>query len=172
MTDIPIIETERLILRGHRVEDFPASAAMWGDLEVTRMISGRAFTPEECWGRVLRYVGHWTLMGFGYWVLTRKSDGKFVGEAGFANYERAIESDYVRLPEIGWMLAPAFHRQGFASEAVAAITSWGDRHFKGGKTVCLIAPENAPSIRLAGRAGYKLAEHNTYLGQPTLVLTR
>jgi RimJ/RimL family protein N-acetyltransferase len=172
MHDIPIIETERLILRGHRAEDFPASAAMWGDLEVTRLISGRAFTPEECWGRVLRYVGHWALMGFGYWVLTRKSDGAFVGESGFANYRRPIESPHAKLPEIGWVLAPAHHRQGYGLEAVDAITRWGDRFFKGGKTMCLIAPENAPSIRLAERAGYRIVEHNTYLDQPTLILLR
>ena len=43
---IPSIETERLRLRGHRVEDFAACTAMWGDPVVTRYIGGRAFTAE------------------------------------------------------------------------------------------------------------------------------
>ena len=34
--EIPVIETERLILRGRRLEDFPAYAAMWAHPEVVR----------------------------------------------------------------------------------------------------------------------------------------
>lgn len=41
----PIIETERLILRAHRLDDFPALAAMWGDPVVARFISGQPSTP-------------------------------------------------------------------------------------------------------------------------------
>jgi RimJ/RimL family protein N-acetyltransferase len=35
---VPVIETERLRLRGHRLEDFPDSAALWADPLVTRFI--------------------------------------------------------------------------------------------------------------------------------------
>lgn len=37
---IPAIETERLILRPHRIEDFDAYAAFWADPEVIRFITG------------------------------------------------------------------------------------------------------------------------------------
>ena len=40
--EVPILETERLRLRGHRVDDFAASAAMWADPIVTRYIGGKA----------------------------------------------------------------------------------------------------------------------------------
>ena len=172
MMSTPVIETERLILRGHAKQDFAASAAMWGNIAVTRHISGRIFTPEECWGRVLRYVGHWALLGFGYWVLTQKSDGAFVGEAGLADYQRAIESQYARLPEIGWVVTPAFQGQGFAREAVAAITAWGDRHFKGGKTMCIIDADNAPSLRVAAKAGYEPVEVVSYMGGDVQLFVR
>ncbi len=33
---VPVLETERLILRGHRLEDFAAYAAMWADPIVTK----------------------------------------------------------------------------------------------------------------------------------------
>jgi RimJ/RimL family protein N-acetyltransferase len=172
MTVTPVIETERLTLRGHARTDFAASAAMWGDLEVTRHISGRAFTPEECWGRLLRYIGHWSLLGFGYWVLARKSDGAFVGEAGLADYQRAFESKYARLPEIGWVVAPAFHGQGYAQEAVAAITAWGDRHFNGGKTMCIIDADNKPSLRVAEKAGYRPVEVVRYMDNDVQLFVR
>jgi len=51
---VPPLETARLRLRGHRVEDFAACAAMWADPVVTRYIGGRPFTAEEVWTRLLR----------------------------------------------------------------------------------------------------------------------
>ena len=38
---IPVLTTERLILRPHRAEDFDAVAAMTGDAEVMRYIGGK-----------------------------------------------------------------------------------------------------------------------------------
>ena len=43
----PVIETERVILRPHRIEDFEAYQAMWADPGVTRFIGGRARSREE-----------------------------------------------------------------------------------------------------------------------------
>lgn len=45
MSDV-VLETERLILRPHRVEDFPDVAALWADPVVVRHISGVQSTPE------------------------------------------------------------------------------------------------------------------------------
>ena len=78
---VPVIETERLILRGHVLEDSEASLALWTDPEVTRFIGGKPSTTEEVWPRLLRYAGHWSLLGFGYWAITEKATGRFVGEA-------------------------------------------------------------------------------------------
>jgi RimJ/RimL family protein N-acetyltransferase len=49
MVQVPVIETERLKLRGHRLGDFGACAAMWADPIVTRHIGGRPFSEEESW---------------------------------------------------------------------------------------------------------------------------
>jgi RimJ/RimL family protein N-acetyltransferase len=86
--DIPILETGRLTLRGHRLQDFPASAAMWADPNVTRHIMGKPCSEEESWSRMLRYLGHWSLAGYGYWLVEEKATGRFVGEVGFADYKR------------------------------------------------------------------------------------
>src|SRR5579864_5518349 len=89
--EVPVLETERLRLRGHRLEDFVQSAAMWGDPKVTQYIGGKPLTEEECWTRLLRYAGHWSLLGFGYWVAEEKASGNFVGEVGFADYKRDLQ---------------------------------------------------------------------------------
>jgi len=54
---VPVLETERLKLRGHRLDDFPACATMWADPAVTRHIGGKPLSTEESWTKFLRYFG-------------------------------------------------------------------------------------------------------------------
>jgi RimJ/RimL family protein N-acetyltransferase len=169
---VPILETERLKLRGQRVKDFAACAAMWADPIVTRHFGGKCLNEEEAWSRFLRYVGHWSLLGFGYWVVEEKSTGGFAGEIGFADYKRDMESPLKNAPEIGWVLASNSHGKGYATEAVRAALAWGDRHFEAPQTSCIINPENLPSIRVAQKCGYRELLRTTYKGQPAIVFVR
>jgi RimJ/RimL family protein N-acetyltransferase len=169
---VPILETARLRLRGHRLEDFPHSAAMWADPNVTRHVGGRPLTEEECWTRFLRYVGHWAVSGFGYWVTEEKATGAFVGEIGFADYKRALQPSMKGIPESGWVLASHAHGKGYATEAVRAIVAWGDAHFGPLRTACIIAPENRASIRVAEKCGYRQSQVATYHDHPVLIFVR
>ncbi|HEY7388756.1 MAG TPA: GNAT family N-acetyltransferase [Bryobacteraceae bacterium] len=172
MTGRPEIETERLLLRAHSVDDFPHSAAMWADPVVTRHIGGRTFSTEESWARVLRYIGHWEALGFGYWVVEEKTTGHFVGEAGFGEFKREIEPRIDGLPEMGWAFVSRVHGQGYATEAVRAVAAWGDRHLNAPRTVCLIHPENQASLRVAEKCGFEEYRRTEYKGQPTILLAR
>lgn len=169
---VPELETERLKLRGHRLDDYAASAAMWADPNVTRHIGGKPLSQEESWTKLLRYVGHWALLGFGYWVVEEKATGRFVGEIGFADYKRELEPSLHDKPEIGWVLAPASQDKGYATEAVRAAIRWGDANFGPAQTACIIYPENLPSIRVAEKCGYRQWRLTTYKGRPTLVFVR
>lgn len=169
---IPVLDSERLRLRGHSVTDFPACAAMWADPVVTRQLGRKPFTEEESWTRLLRYVGHWELLGFGYWVVEEKASAKFVGEVGFANYKRDMESPVKQLPEIGWVLAAWAHGKGYATEAALAAIRWGDEHFSPSRTTCIVSPDNLASIRVAEKCGYRDLQLTLYKGQPTMVFVR
>ena len=128
-SSIPTIETGRLLLRGYRLDDFTACAALWADPYVTRFIGGRPLSAEESWARLLRYAGHWGLLGFGYWVIEEKSSGEFVGELGFADWKREIEPA-IQVPEAGWVLATEAHGKGYATEALPrAALAWAGRSF-------------------------------------------
>jgi RimJ/RimL family protein N-acetyltransferase len=170
--EVPILETERLRLRGHHVNDFVDCAAMWADPLVTRFIGGKPLGEEEAWTKFLRYAGHWRMLGFGYWVVVEKASGKFVGEIGFADYKREVEPSLKGMPEIGWVLAAEAHGRGYATEAVRAVVAWGDAHFEGARTACIIAPENRASIRVAEKCGYRQLQHATYKGRETLMFVR
>jgi RimJ/RimL family protein N-acetyltransferase len=167
----PTIVTARLTLRAHAVGDFAESAAMWADAAVTRFIGGRPSTPEECWQRLLRYAGLWSLLGYGYWVVRETATGRFVGEVGFGNFHRELDPPFGDTPEIGWALSPWAHGRGYAAEAVQAAVGWADaQRFE--RTVCLISPDNAPSIRVAARAGYREYDRTGFKGSPTILFER
>jgi len=168
---IPVIETERLRMRGHAVSDLDVVAAMWGDPAIVRHITGKPSTREESWARLTRYAGHWALMGYGFWLIEEKATGRFVGEAGFADFKREMEVPF-GAPEQGWSLASWAQGQGFASEAITAQLAWAEEHFGRVPFVCMIAPENAPSIRLAERHGYREFARSPYKGEPSILFRR
>src|SRR5690606_3091598 len=49
----PLIETERLRLRPHRLSDKDVHIAMWADERVTRFIGGEPRAPDVSWGKFL-----------------------------------------------------------------------------------------------------------------------
>jgi RimJ/RimL family protein N-acetyltransferase len=169
---IPTIETPRLLLRGHRLDDLPAYAAMWADPVVILHTTGQPQTAEESWARYLRAHGHWAVTGYGYWAVEEKASGRLVGEAGFADMHREITPSLDGMPEAGWILHPDFHGMGYAGEAVRAMHEWGSAHFGPLRTCCIISPENDASIRLAERAGYREIAHTVYRDTPVIVFFR
>ena len=169
---VPVVETDRLTLRGHTAADFDESAAMWADAQVTRHIGGKPSTGEESWGRLLKYGGLWALLGYGYWVVVERESGRFVGEAGFADFRREIVPSFGGAPEAGWALAPWAQGHGFATEAVRAALSWGDAHLHAPRTVCMINPGNAASIRVAEKCGYREYARAAYKGGESILFER
>lgn len=172
LSTAPALETERLTLRGHALGDFAESAAMWADPAVTRYITGRPSTEEEVWARLLRYAGHWALLGFGYWVVREKATGRFVGEVGFADFKRDLTPSIAGVPEAGWVISPWAQGKGYATEAVRAALGWGEARFGGSRTVCIIAPENTPSLRVAAKCGFQEVTRTTYKGEPSILFER
>jgi len=166
-----MIETERLRLRRHTVRDLAACAALWADPEVTRYIGGRPFTREETWARVLRYIGHWAALGYGFWAVEEKAGGEFVGELGFADFQREIEPP-LDAPEAGWVFVPRVHGRGYASEALRAALAWADAHLAAPRLVCLIHPDNAASFRVAEKCGFREWRRALYQEQPAVLCAR
>jgi RimJ/RimL family protein N-acetyltransferase len=162
---VPVLLTPRLELRGHRLEDVADCVAMWGDPEVVRYIGGKPFTEEDVWMRFLRYVGHWMVMGFGYWVIIDRASGRFVGEVGFGDVRRAIEPPWGPVMETGWALAPWAHGQGIATEAVKAVLAWADENRPHPRMVCMIDEGNVASRRVAQKCGFVEYAQGAYKGE-------
>ena len=169
---VPVIETERLLLRAHRADDHAGCIAIWSDPQITRFIGGTPFTAEEIWKRLLQYAGMWSLCGCGSWAVVEKTSGRYVGDIGFFDLRRELQPSLEGMLEMGWVLAAQAQGQGYASEAVAAACAWGEAHGGGRRMVCIISPENQPSLRVAEKAGFRVWQHTTYHDAPILVLSR
>jgi RimJ/RimL family protein N-acetyltransferase len=172
MTDIPTIHTERLVLRSHRLDDFKDFCALWADDDVIRHISGTPSTREQSWARMMRYAGLWHHLGFGFLAIEEKATGRFIGEAGFHEVLRDMSPSIEGTLETGWALMPSVHGRGYATEALRALLAWADHGFPDRRMTCIISPDNAPSLRLADRIGFREMTITTYLGKPAVILER
>lgn len=170
LTQAPSLSTERLVLRGHRADDFAAAAVMWADPAVTRYIAAAPLSGEEVWARLLRYVGHWQLLGYGYWVIEDKRAGRYQGEIGFADFRRGLGMS-AAAREFGLALAADAQGQGYAGEAAAACHAWADKVL-GQETLCIVNPDNHRSLRLVEACGYSLTRTLAYRDRPVGVFLR
>ena len=114
-------------------------------------------------------------MGFGYWAVEEKATGLYVGDVGFADFKREISPSFGISPELGWVMMPSTHGQGFATEAVLAAAEWGDSHFSKSeikRSVCMIDPGNMASIRVAQKVGFTEYDRSEYLSEPVILFER
>ena len=153
--EAPRIETDRLILRHWRKDDFRPYHAILCQPEVHRHFGPNPATVEDCWRRLLAAVGNWQFNGFGTWAVERKSDGKLVGNAGLFTAWRDFEPEFGEEPEMGWIMDSETHGQGMASEACFAVLDWAKANLRPTPIWAIIAPENEPSLKLADKLGFE-----------------
>ena len=138
---------------------------MWADKEVVAHMSGVPSTHEQSWSRLLRYAGHWQLLGFGYWVVQSKADGDFLGEVGLADYHRDTDPTLDGRPEAGWVLRTCAHGKGYATEAAESAIQVG---FEKGLSEIIAFAElgNRPSLRVLKKLGMTESGRITYKTLP------
>ncbi len=169
---IPVLQTPRTVMRPHSAGDFGDVADMWAEPDVVRHITGKPSSREDSWARLLRYVGHWTALRFGFWLVEDRQSGRYLGDVGFADFKRDITPPLDGMAEAGWVLRPEAHGRGLATETVSAALDWADANLAFDRTACLVAPANPASIRVAEKTGYREAARTLYRGEPTLVFHR
>ena len=167
-----MIETERLLLRPHIATDFPDFKAMSQDPEVMQYIGRKPSTDDESWLRFLAHFGRWKLLGYGLFAIIEKETGLFLGDAGFSDFRRGLGSDFDPFHEAAWILSTAGQNKGYASEAMTAAHIWLEKQYKPKKTVCIISPENEPSIRLASKLGYQKTGLGNYKDSDVIMFER
>jgi len=158
----PRLETERLVLRAWRADDFEPFAAMMADAETARYLTNdrRPRDRAEAWRDMALFVGHWALRGYGLFAVEEKATGAFVGRVGAWRPE-----EWVGI-ELGWALARQRWAQGYALEAARAAGDWMFARLPLDRIVSLIDARNTRSQNLARRLGMNVSAATLHAGAP------
>ena len=159
------LETERLVLRMWREDDFETYARICADPDVMRYLTpeGRPLTRAEAWRQLAYIAGHWHLRGYGHWAVEEKESGRLVGRLGFLNPEGWPEF------EIGWTLARESWGKGYATEGARRALAYAFEELDREHVISLIRPGNEPSVRVAERIGEKREGTTDVLGMEVMV---
>jgi len=145
------IETERLVLRAHRMDDLDDLVAFHGDPEVVRHVPwpvrDRAATEETLRVKLTQTE----LVAHGQWLVLAvelRSTGTVIGEV-------LLKWASERQGEVGFAFARPHQGQGYAAEAATAMLRLGfdDLGFHRITAVCI--EENVASARLLVRLGMR-----------------
>lgn len=153
---VPVLATERLLLRPRDHRDIDAFVAMDSDRDVRRYLppafrdhfeaeTYRALLPQRMAMDFGPGLGHWSM------VLAEDPDF-FIGTAlliPVGGEGRDIE--------IGWRLRRICWGQGYATEAAKKVLAHAAGLVAPGDLVALIHPDNAASIGVAAKIGFTRA---------------
>jgi len=142
---VPELETERLILRAQRIDDFPAYAALMASQRSVFM--GGPFDERTAWGMFTSDLAMWPLYGHGALMIDLKATGHCIGQVGINHGPLFPEK------ELGWLLYDGFEGQGYATEAGAALKHWAFASLGLETLVSYFDPGNYPSMAVSTRLG-------------------
>ncbi len=158
------LETERLLLRWFRADDFEQYFSICSDPEVMRFLGeGKPLNQMDTWRSMAFIMGHWHFRGYGLWAVEEKASGKLVGRIGFLNPEGWPGF------EVGWTLARDSWGKGYATEAARRALQYCFTELDRDHVISLIAPANIASIRVAQRLGEKVEGKTELFGKEVLI---
>lgn len=144
---VPVLHSERLVIRPPRAEDLSAFAGFFGS-ERSRFVGG----PNRPFEDAARSFGHaaglWLLRGYGLMIWCDRESGKPIGHGG-PWFPMAWPE-----PEFGWSLWDGAHEgKGYAREAMEVLIPWAWEHLGLETALAYVDTGNTASRRLAERLG-------------------
>lgn len=143
--DIPVIQTERLTLRGPKLEDFEPICAYFRDPRSA--FNGGPHQPLDVGRMLMICMGQWHLRGYGLWQITLRDDDAFIGFTGVFHPFHWPE------PELGFGITAPYEGKGVAFEAASAARRAAADLFGFASLPSFIAPDNIRAQALASRMG-------------------
>jgi RimJ/RimL family protein N-acetyltransferase len=151
---VPVLHTDRLVLRAFTPDDFEPFAQIVSDPEVVQYLdAGAPISREECWRGMALFIGHWHLRGYGWWAVEDRRSRDFLGRIGLYNPEGWPGI------EIGWLLRRDKWGAGLATEGATAALTFAFDVVGATHVISLIDVRNTRSIRVAEKIGERY-EHD------------
>ncbi len=157
---MPAVETDRLLLRAPTEQDRARFVELFTDEAFTVFSDGVHDTESAN----ARFDGMLSLIGaipYAKQPIIERTSGVIVGYTGVAI---AIIEGVDRL-EWGWRLVPPARGCGYATEATKALLEVADAH-DDGEMLCIIAPENHASRRVADKVDFRWWRQLDWNGDP------
>jgi RimJ/RimL family protein N-acetyltransferase len=151
---IPVLTTERLVLRPFTLDDLSALVPIHGEPSFWWYPLRRGMTEEETRDFLARVIGRYESDGFGLEAVEDRASGALIGWSGLAVPHFLPE--ILPAVEVGWRLAEACRGRGLATEAGAAAVEWGFTAGGLDRIVSIYEPENAASGRVMEHLGFTL----------------
>jgi RimJ/RimL family protein N-acetyltransferase len=146
LTSAPVLETERLILRGPLQSDLPEFTRFMTSSPRMRS-QGETGSKEQAWFGFLIGIGHWRWHGFGFFTLIERGRSLPIGRVGLLKHSNWPEV------ELAWHLFEGAEGNGYATEAGQAVRSWAYQAHGLKQLVSYIDCENHRSQAVAKRLG-------------------
>lgn len=150
------IEAKRLFLREMMPDDFDALYNVLADSDIMQHCP-YTFDNARVQNWINKNMERYRVFGFGLWAACLKSTGEMIGDCGLTmqNINGTI------LPEIGYHIAKAHQRRGYAKEAVQAVRDWTFSHTPFGRVYSYMKKSNIPSSATARANGMSLLDEFT-----------
>ena len=162
---LPTLETERLILRKMALDDAEDMFEYASDPEVAKYTGWNTHqSVKETRFFLNTVVKRYKNREITDWGIVHKGDAKFIGTCGFAECHLSDSR-----AEIGYALSQKYWRQGYMSEAIAAVIDFGFRTMNLNRVEASCKVENIASSRVMEKVGMQfegiLREHKFIKGQ-------
>lgn len=143
-----MLETERLVLRRFRMEDAADCFAFLSDEKGAYMDCCKPFaTMDDEYARRMEIFAERE----GQYMIVLKETGNVIGTVNvFEDASRAVEA-----MEIGYSVAPAYQRRGYAYEALSALLTLLQKELGLELITAGTLPENTSSIGLLNKLGFR-----------------
>jgi RimJ/RimL family protein N-acetyltransferase len=150
------LETQRLIMRDYRADEWPTMAAYWADPRYQRYYPEDERQDETVRKLVASFVAAQTAQPRRKWqlALVTRDGGRLIGNCGI----RVNDPD-LREANIGYELDPEFWGQGYASEAARAILRFGFEELGMHRVWAECVADNAGSVRVLEKLGMRREAH-------------
>jgi ribosomal-protein-alanine N-acetyltransferase len=148
-----VLETARLILRHLELNDLNDLYKLYSDPEIRKYFPEGVLTLAETREHLEWYIdGPRDHPELGLWATIHKETGGLIGRCGLLPWE----IDGAREVEIAYLLDKLFWHQGLATEAARGLLEYGFEKLRLSRLICMMAPENRASQRVAQRIGMRL----------------
>ena len=140
-------ETDRCLIRELSLSDLPALYELYEKPGMTDFVEPLYDYETELEYQKAYIENMYGFYEYGMWLVFSKETGKLIGRAG-------LEHD-----EMGYMIAPKFQNQGYATEVCRFIIEYARENTDFEELYCRIDERNEASVRLAKKLGFTNSGH-------------